>query len=50
MFSTSLENFLLFTSNSELSSADFFNLDQSNILSSGNALSQTKMAKSSAKV
>ena len=38
MFSTSLENFLLFTSNSKLSSADCFNLDQSKILSSGNGL------------
>ena len=38
MFSTSLENFLLFTSNSKLSSADGFNVDQSKILSSGNGL------------
>ena len=36
--STSLENFLLFTSNSKLSSADCFNLNQSKILSSGNEL------------
>ena len=38
MFSNSLENFLLFTSNSKLLSADCFNLDQSKILSSGNGL------------
>ena len=37
---TSLENFLLFTSNSKLPSADCFNLDQSKILSSGNGLTE----------
>ena len=36
VFSTSLENFQLFTSNWKLSSADCFNLDQFKILSSGN--------------
>ena len=39
VFSTSLENFLLFTSNSKLLSADCFSVDQSKILSSGNGLS-----------
>ena len=38
VFSTRLENFLLFPSNLKLSSADFFNLDLSKILSSGNGL------------
>ena len=38
MFSNRLENFLLFSSNSKLSSADCFNLDLSKILSSGNGL------------
>ena len=38
MFSTNFENFLIFTSNSKLSSADCFNLEQSKILLSGNGL------------
>ena len=38
MFSTRLENFLLFSSNLKLSSVKCFNLDQSKILSSGNGL------------
>ena len=37
MFSTRLENLVLFSSNLKLSSANYFNLDQSKILSSGNA-------------
>ena len=40
VFSTSLENFLLFTSNSKLSSADCFNLDQCKILLSVNGISR----------
>ena len=39
-FPTSLENFLLFSSNSKLSSADCFNLDQSQILLSSNGLKE----------
>ena len=35
-FSTRLDNFLPFSSNLKLSSANCFNLDQSKILSSGN--------------
>ena len=38
VFFTCLENFLLFSSNFKLSSADCFNLDLSKILSSGNGL------------
>ena len=38
VFTTRLENFLLFSSNLKLSSADCFNLDLSKILSSGNGL------------
>ena len=38
MFSTPLENLVLFSSNLKLSSANCFNLDQSKILSSGNGL------------
>ena len=38
MFSTHLENFLLFSTNLKLWSANCFNLDQSKILSSGNGL------------
>ena len=38
VLSTSLENFLLLTSNSKLSPADCLNLDQSKMLSSGNGL------------
>ena len=40
MFSTCLENFLLFSSNLKLLSANCFNLDQSKILSSGNGLKE----------
>ena len=38
VFSTCLENFLLFSSNVKLSSADCFKMDLSKILSSGNGL------------
>ena len=38
LFSTNLVNFLLFSSNSKLSSADCLKLDLSKILSSGNGL------------
>ena len=38
VFSTYLKNFLLFSSNLKLSSADCFNLDLPKILSSGNGL------------
>ena len=38
VFSTRLENFLLFSSNLKLASADCFNLDPSKILSSSNGL------------
>ena len=38
MFSTHLDNFLLFSSNLKLSSANCLNLDQSKILLSGNGL------------
>ena len=38
MFSTHLENFLLFSSNLKLSSANCLNLNQSKILLSGNGL------------
>ena len=38
VFSTRLENCLLFSSNPKLSSADCFNLELSKILSSGNGL------------
>ena len=41
MFSTRYENFVLFSSNLKLSSANFINLDQSKILSSGNGLIAT---------
>ena len=40
LFSTRLDNFLLFSSDLKLSSADYFKLDLSKILSSGNGLTE----------
>ena len=45
VFSAHLENFLLFSWNLKLSSADCFNLDMSKFLSSGNGLILTWMVR-----